>query len=174
MPARASTRPPRGVDATAPRRRRDRPAASTPLAPRPELQGEPDDIAAEKGKLAAEAAGGAVMCEDTLLCYNALGGLPGPYIKWFLGKLGHDGLNKLLAAYDDKSAAGRESFAGISTRVSTPRGGRADAAESPRRRRGDDATTTTPPRRRQARSPPATRSGTPSASRAGACRRTRS
>lgn len=37
------------------------------------------------------------MVEDTSLCYNALGGLPGVYIKWFLEKLGHDGLNKLLA-----------------------------------------------------------------------------
>jgi inosine triphosphate pyrophosphatase len=33
-----------------------------------------------------------------------LGGLPGPYIKWFLDKLGHDGLNRLLAGYQDKSA----------------------------------------------------------------------
>ena len=33
----------------------------------PELQGEPEDIAREKCVLAAAAAGGAVMCEDTLL-----------------------------------------------------------------------------------------------------------
>ena len=26
----------------------------------------------------------------------------GPYIKWFLEKCGHDGLNNLLAAYEDK------------------------------------------------------------------------
>lgn len=44
------------------------------------------------------------MVEDTSLCYNALGGLPGVYIKWFLEKTGHDGLNNLLAAYPDKSA----------------------------------------------------------------------
>ena len=31
----------------------------------PELQGEPDEIAREKGKLAAEAARGPIMCEDT-------------------------------------------------------------------------------------------------------------
>ena len=30
---------------------------------------------------------------------NALGGLPGPYIKWFLEKTGHEGLNNMLAAY---------------------------------------------------------------------------
>ncbi|KAG0616380.1 hypothetical protein M758_5G110400 [Ceratodon purpureus] len=28
----------------------------------------------------------------------------GPYVKWFLAKTGHEGLNNLLAAYDDKSA----------------------------------------------------------------------
>lgn len=31
-------------------------------------------------------------------------GLPGPYIKWFLDKLGHDGLNQMLAGFTDKSA----------------------------------------------------------------------
>ena len=53
--------------------------------------------------LAADAVDGPVMGEDTSLCFNALGGLPGPYIKWFLEKTGHAGLNNLLAAYDDKS-----------------------------------------------------------------------
>ena len=38
------------------------------------------------------------LVEDTSLCFNAMGGLPGPYIKWFLEKLGHDGLNRMLAA----------------------------------------------------------------------------
>ena len=71
----------------------------------PELQGEPEAIAREKCEMAAAAAGGPVMCEDTLLCFNALNGLPGPYIKWFLEKTGHAGLNNLLAAYDDKSAS---------------------------------------------------------------------
>lgn len=47
----------------------------------PELQGEPVDIAKEKCRHAAERVGGPVMCEDTCLCFNALGGLPGPYIK---------------------------------------------------------------------------------------------
>lgn len=28
--------------------------------------------------------GGPVMVEDTSLCYNALGGLPGVYIKWWV------------------------------------------------------------------------------------------
>jgi inosine triphosphate pyrophosphatase len=70
----------------------------------PELQGEPEEISAQKCVLAANEVGGPVMVEDTSLCFNALGGLPGPYIKWFLEKTGHTGLNNLLAAYDDKSA----------------------------------------------------------------------
>jgi len=45
-----------------------------------------------------------VLVEDTSLCFDALGGLPGPYIKWFLDKTGHAGLNNLLAAYADKGA----------------------------------------------------------------------
>ncbi|RDA89503.1 hypothetical protein CP533_4150 [Ophiocordyceps camponoti-saundersi (nom. inval.)] len=47
---------------------------------------------------------GPVLVEDTALCFNALGSLPGPYIKHFLTSIGHDGLNNLLAAYADKSA----------------------------------------------------------------------
>jgi len=70
----------------------------------PELQGEPRDIAIEKCKIAAKAVGCPVVCEDTSLCFNALKGLPGPYIKWFLEKIGHEGLNNLLHAYEDKSA----------------------------------------------------------------------
>eukprot|EP00525_Craspedostauros_australis_P009928 CAMPEP_0198117818 /NCGR_PEP_ID=MMETSP1442-20131203/19364_1 /TAXON_ID= /ORGANISM="Craspedostauros australis, Strain CCMP3328" /LENGTH=210 /DNA_ID=CAMNT_0043775943 /DNA_START=310 /DNA_END=942 /DNA_ORIENTATION=- len=70
----------------------------------PELQGEPLEIAAEKCKLAAERVGGAVLTEDTSLCFNALNGMPGPYIKWFLEKCGHDGLNRMLDGFDDRSA----------------------------------------------------------------------
>jgi len=46
----------------------------------PELQGEPEEVSIEKCKLAAERVGGPVITEDTSLCYNALGGLPGTYI----------------------------------------------------------------------------------------------
>ncbi|GAB2295376.1 hypothetical protein Dimus_029547 [Dionaea muscipula] len=70
----------------------------------PELQGEPEDISKEKARLASIHVNGPVLVEDTCLCFNALQGLPGPYIKWFLQKIGHEGLNNLLAAYEDKSA----------------------------------------------------------------------
>merc|ERR1712006_63388 len=38
-------------------------------------------------------------------------GLPGPYIKWFLDKLGHDGLNKMLDGFEDRSAYALCTFA---------------------------------------------------------------
>ncbi|PON66102.1 Ham1-like protein [Trema orientale] len=46
----------------------------------PELQGEPEDISKEKARLAAIQVNGPVLVEDTCLCFNALKGLPGPYI----------------------------------------------------------------------------------------------
>jgi inosine triphosphate pyrophosphatase len=69
----------------------------------PELQGDPITIAKEKCKVAASELQGAVITEDTSLCFNALNGLPGPYIKWFLEKCGHDGLNKMIEAFTDKT-----------------------------------------------------------------------
>lgn len=44
-------------------------------------------------------AGGAVMVEDTSLCFNAYKGLPGPYVKWFLQKVGPDGLYRMLGRH---------------------------------------------------------------------------
>jgi len=70
----------------------------------PELQGEPEFIAISKCKLAFKEIGEPVIVEDTCLCFNALNGLPGPYIKWFLEKLKHEGLNKLLSGFEDKTA----------------------------------------------------------------------
>lgn len=69
----------------------------------PELQGDPVDIAKEKCALAANDLGCSVITEDTSLCFNALQNLPGPYIKWFLEKCGHQGLNDMIAFTDDKS-----------------------------------------------------------------------
>lgn len=77
----------------------------------PELQGPPESIAKEKCRLAAREIGGAVMVEDTCLCFNALAGLPGPYIKWFLEGVGHDGLNTMLDGFDDRSAYAQCTFA---------------------------------------------------------------
>ncbi|KAH7318785.1 inosine triphosphate pyrophosphatase-like protein [Stachybotrys elegans] len=69
-----------------------------------EVQGTVEEVTISKCRKAAELVNGPVLVEDTSLCYNALGGLPGPYIKWFMTTIGHQGLNNLLAAYEDKSA----------------------------------------------------------------------
>ncbi|MBN2458646.1 RdgB/HAM1 family non-canonical purine NTP pyrophosphatase [Candidatus Woesearchaeota archaeon] len=70
----------------------------------PELQGEPADIVKEKAKLAAEKTGKSVFVEDTSLCFNALGGLPGPYVKDFIKKIGIKGLYELASKYPDVGA----------------------------------------------------------------------
>ena len=77
----------------------------------PELQGEPEYIATEKCRLASLEIDGPVLIEDTSVCFNALGGLPGPYIKWFLDKTGLEGLNQILLGYEDKSAYAQTIFA---------------------------------------------------------------
>ncbi|CEI96035.1 Putative Acetyl-coenzyme A synthetase [Rhizopus microsporus] len=46
----------------------------------PELQGETQEIAKQKSKLAAETLKGPCITEDTALCFNAMNGLPGPYM----------------------------------------------------------------------------------------------
>ena len=61
-------------------------------------------IAKEKALLGAQLAGGPCVVEDTALKFTALGGMPGPYIKWFQERLGSEGLYNILTAYEDKSA----------------------------------------------------------------------
>jgi inosine triphosphate pyrophosphatase len=71
-----------------------------------EFQGDdPVDIARQKCIMAMHMVDGPVLIEDTSLCFDALHGLPGPYIKWFLQKLGHDGLNRLLVGFDNNALA---------------------------------------------------------------------
>lgn len=45
-----------------------------------------------------------IIVEDTALCFNALGGLPGAYIKWFVDSVGIDDLPKVLVGFEDKTA----------------------------------------------------------------------
>ncbi|KAK3169438.1 hypothetical protein OEA41_008821 [Lepraria neglecta] len=79
-----------------------------------EIQGTIEEISKDKCRRAAAIdleVGGPVLTEDTCLCFNALKELPGPYIKWFLQALGHEGLNNMLLAYEDKSAQAVCTFA---------------------------------------------------------------
>jgi len=86
----------------------------------PELQGTTQDIALEKCRRAAEIIGGPCITEDTALCFEALGGLPGPYIKHFLEKLGLTGLNTLLDGFPTRSATALCTFAYSSGPGTTP------------------------------------------------------
>uniref|UniRef100_A0A452ELY1 Inosine triphosphate pyrophosphatase n=1 Tax=Capra hircus TaxID=9925 RepID=A0A452ELY1_CAPHI len=85
----------------------------------PEYQGEPDEISIRKCQEAARQVQGPVLVEDTCLCFNALGGLPGPYI-WAWGLATEcaepslhlpSGLHQLLEGFQDKSAYALCTFA---------------------------------------------------------------
>nr|QZA75339.1 polyprotein [Cassava brown streak virus] len=71
----------------------------------PESQGTVEEIIKEKARVAAELVGGPVLVEDTSLCFDALNGLPGPYIKWFLEGIGLEGLYKLVEPYQNRMAS---------------------------------------------------------------------
>lgn len=58
----------------------------------PEVQGTTREVAIAKCRHAAELLGGPCITEDTALCFEALRGLPGPYIKHFMKELGHEGI----------------------------------------------------------------------------------
>lgn len=47
-----------------------------------------------------------VFVEDTALTFAAWGDLPGPFIKFFLASLGHAGIVRALAPFDDDRAEG--------------------------------------------------------------------
>lgn len=58
----------------------------------PELQGTTQEIARDKCRRAADIIQGPCITEDTALCFDALDGLPGPYIKDFHTRLGLEGM----------------------------------------------------------------------------------
>lgn len=65
----------------------------------------PIEVIEHKARGAYEIIKKPVLVEDVALSFNALGGkLPGTLIKWFLEEIGNDGLIKLLADFDDRTA----------------------------------------------------------------------
>lgn len=52
-----------------------------------------------------------MLVEDTSLCFNALNGLPTVYIKGFIASLGHEGVNRMLAGFEDNAAYAQCIFA---------------------------------------------------------------
>jgi len=52
-----------------------------------------------------------VLVEDAQLSFTAMGGLPGPFIRWFIDELGYDGICKMLNNYNDRTAHGKICYA---------------------------------------------------------------
>ncbi|TPP60275.1 Inosine triphosphate pyrophosphatase [Fasciola gigantica] len=77
----------------------------------PEIQGTVEEVSREKCRCATRLIQGPVIIEDTALCFEALNGLPGPYIKSFLGALGPDGLPKMIMGFGDNRAYALCTFA---------------------------------------------------------------
>ncbi|HSX29379.1 MAG TPA: non-canonical purine NTP pyrophosphatase [Candidatus Saccharimonadales bacterium] len=47
-----------------------------------------------------------VLVEDASLTFLAMGGLPGPFVKWFIQEIGYDGLRKLAHSLPSQDARG--------------------------------------------------------------------
>ncbi|EDO07712.2 inosine triphosphate pyrophosphatase (HAM1) family protein [Babesia bovis T2Bo] len=71
----------------------------------PEIQGEARDILMRKLADAYAVVKEPCIVEDVSLCFNAFNGLPGPYIKDFLTKMGSNALYKALENFEDKTAS---------------------------------------------------------------------
>lgn len=69
-----------------------------------EYQGDEDFIIKHKCKDAFKIINKPVIVEDTSLKLSAFNGLPGPYIKYFLDKIGAQSLFRMLKDWDDKEA----------------------------------------------------------------------
>lgn len=74
----------------------------------PEIQSlDMHDIIKAKLKVALDHHSGPFIVEDTSIEINGLGGLPGPFIKWFGRAIGNEGIFRMASASDDTSAVGR-------------------------------------------------------------------
>lgn len=62
------------------------------------------EVVEHKARQAYALAKRPVIVEDTKLSFNAMGRLPGPFIKWFLEELGPEGLCTMLKGYTDRTA----------------------------------------------------------------------
>lgn len=61
-------------------------------------------IIAAKLEAARAQTKGSFIVEDTSLYFNALNGLPGPLIKWFLKSVGNEGLYKIAQSFGNSTA----------------------------------------------------------------------
>lgn len=68
------------------------------------------EIVEHKVRQAYDAIKAPVLVEDVSLVFSALGGLPGPYIKWFIEYAGPEACCRILNDFDDRSAVIRCTF----------------------------------------------------------------
>lgn len=89
----------------------------------PELQGEVEEISLGKLKYIRERYPneGAIIVEDTSLCFEGYKGLPGPYIKDFLNKIGLYGLHKMASVMGETNAYAQCIFALSESKDKEPR-----------------------------------------------------
>lgn len=59
-----------------------------------------------------------ILTEETSLHVNALNGMPGPYINWFIDSMGVDGVYKMISFYQDKTAKAISAVS-LSTNISS-------------------------------------------------------
>lgn len=64
-------------------------------------------IVEHKVKQAYEIVGSPVIVDDVSLEFAALGGLPGPFVKWFVEYAGQETMCRMLDGFDDRSAVGK-------------------------------------------------------------------
>jgi inosine triphosphate pyrophosphatase len=86
-----------------------------------EVQGDLEQATIKKAKLAAKQANGPVLVENVGLGFEALQGLPGPYIGAFSKKLKNEDLVKLLSAYESKKATATSVFVYLKSPESEPK-----------------------------------------------------
>ncbi len=65
---------------------------------------DPLEVVEDKAREAYRQLKKPVLIEDTSLLFNALGTLPGPFIKFFLEQIGTEGICKMMGNFEDKSA----------------------------------------------------------------------
>lgn len=65
---------------------------------------DPRKIVEHKARQALAIVQRPVLVEDVALTFDALGKLPGPFIKWFIEEIGMDGICRLAAGLDNQKA----------------------------------------------------------------------
>ncbi|MBZ1356594.1 MAG: RdgB/HAM1 family non-canonical purine NTP pyrophosphatase [Candidatus Nealsonbacteria bacterium] len=68
-------------------------------------------IISEKAQDAFNKTGKTVLVEDTAIEFNGWNGLPGALVKWFLDTVGNEGLIKMMAGFEDRSAVAKTAVA---------------------------------------------------------------